>query len=96
MPGAAPAEQDMDFSDGEKEAFVKVYTKVNQIQQKYQAQLKPDATATDVEQVTQKAQTEMVEAINKEEGIDVNLYNRIVLALESSTDLRNELQQKMQ
>lgn len=86
---------DTNFSKKDKEAFVKVFGKINEIQVKYQSKITPDGAKNEVESITQKAQAEMAEAIDKQEGIDINLYNRIVFALEKDSSLREELQKEL-
>lgn len=84
------------FTETDKQAFADAYVKVSQIQQKYQAQVQPDASEADIQQLTQAAQTEMVEAIEAQEGIDVEKYNQILVALESNTSLREGIQKLLQ
>lgn len=95
-PPAPQAAKAVELTSKDKDAFVKVYGKIQTIQQKYTNQLNDKSTPEEVNKVSQTAQAEMAETINKEKDIDIPKYNQILMALESDQKLREEIQEKLQ
>lgn len=85
-----------DFTDAEKIAFAQAYMKVNQIQQTYRAQLDPEMTEEQMQQVATKANKEIEAAIDGQENMNTTTYRQILMALEGNQELLQDIQNRLE
>lgn len=91
----APMQQqapEIDVSDEQLEQFVDAMTSVQEISGKYTEQFQSAETAEDAQAIQQKAQEEMIEAVN-DSGLSADEYNTIVQAVQTDEELRARMQE---
>ncbi|WP_417657444.1 DUF4168 domain-containing protein [Pseudidiomarina aestuarii] len=91
----APMQQqapEIDVSDKQLEQFVDAMTSVQEISGKYTEQFQSAETAEDAQAIQQKAQEEMIEAVN-DSGLSADEYNTIVQAVQTDEELRARMQE---
>ncbi|MBA4742330.1 MAG: DUF4168 domain-containing protein [Azoarcus sp.] len=93
-PAAQPAPTQKSFSDEEIQQFADVQPEIESIRSEYSERLQdvpdPEQAAT----LQNEAVEKMVETV-KEEGLDVETYNSIAIALQSDTELRERVESAM-
>lgn len=91
----APMQQqapEIDVSDEQLEQFVDAMTSVQEISGKYTEQFQSAETAEDAQAIQQKAQEEMIAAVN-DSGLSADEYNTIVQAVQTDEELRARMQE---
>lgn len=88
--GMQQQEMDMDFSDSDLERFVAVQPALEEIREDFTQRLEAADDQEAANQLQQEAGQLMVEAV-EQEGMDVDTYNNIAMALQSNEELRERV-----
>lgn len=94
--GAAPAQEQVptDFSDADIEKFVAAQDDLEGVRQEYSGKLEGTEDPDKAAELQQEASEKMV-TIVQEEGLDVETYSNIALAVQSDPELREKVQSMM-
>lgn len=92
--GMQQQEMDMDFSDADLEKFVQVQPALEEIREDFTQRLEAADDQEAANQLQQEAGQLMVEAV-EQEGLDVDTYNNIAMALQSNEELRERVDSMM-
>lgn len=87
----APAAPSADFSAEQLTAFVDAATQVQEVQQDYMAQIEAEAEPEGKQKLVEEAQSEMADAVNGTDGMDVNTYNQIGQAAQADPELNQRI-----
>ena len=87
-------EMDMDFSDTDLQKFVAVQPALEEIREDFTQRLESAGDQEAANQLQQEAGQLMVEAV-EQEGLDVDTYNNIAMALQSNEELRERVEGMM-
>ncbi|HLS21571.1 MAG TPA: DUF4168 domain-containing protein [Paenalcaligenes sp.] len=94
-PPAAPAAPEVvQPTDEELERYIGAAQKVAAVAQEYQPQLEQASDDAARQQIMQEADEKMVAAV-EEDGLSVEEYNGISLAIQQDTELRNKVEQML-
>ncbi|MFO8052895.1 MAG: DUF4168 domain-containing protein [Candidatus Omnitrophota bacterium] len=85
----------VDVSDEDMEAFAKAQNKVEEIRQKYQSKLSDVEDQTKRQEMVQKMNEELVDAV-KNSGLSVERYNEIFEAAQNDSQLQQRISETMQ
>ncbi len=85
---------EMNFSDTELQKFVAVQPALENIREDYTGRLDAAADQEEANQLQQEAGQLMVDAV-MDEGLDVDTYNNIAMALQADPELRDRVEQMM-
>ncbi|SDI38911.1 DUF4168 domain-containing protein [Alloyangia pacifica] len=88
---AAPAAPSVEFSEEQLTAFVDAAAQVQAVQQNYMAQIDAVEEPEGKQELVEKAQVEMADAVNETEGMDVNTYNEIGQAAQADPELNQRI-----
>ena len=88
MPETAPA---TDFSDSELQKFVDVQGDLEEIRNEYSGRLESTEDPDQAAKLQQEASQKMVQTVQNE-GLDVETYSNIALAIQSDAQLRDKVQ----
>lgn len=88
--GMQQQEVDMNFSDADLEKFVEVQPALEEIREDFTQRLEAADDQEAANQLQQEAGQLMVEAV-EQEGLDVDTYNNIAMALQSNEELRERV-----
>jgi hypothetical protein len=89
-PFASSDKPKENFSDDQLKRFAQAHEQVEQVRERYQAQLKQAVTPALAQQVTQQGNLAMAQAIQAQ-GLDVATYNRIAQATREDEALRKRI-----
>lgn len=89
-PPAAPA-QSVSFSDGQLESFLAIQPGLQQVRTEYSALLEQTDDSSEAAVLQQEATEKMIGVI-EEEGMEVDTYNQIAVALQQDVDLRTRIE----
>lgn len=94
--GAAPAQEQVptDFSDSEIEKFVAAQDDLETIRQEYSGKLEGTEDPDKAAELQQEASEKMVTVV-QDEGLDVETYSNIALAVQSDPELREKVEGMM-
>lgn len=94
--GAAPAQEQVptDFSDAELEKFASAQDELETIRQEYSGKLEKTEDPDKAASLQQEASEKMV-TIVQDEGLDVETYSNIALAMQSDPELREKVEDMM-
>lgn len=87
----APAAPSVEFSEEQLTAFVDAAAQVQAVQQDYMAQIDAVEEPEGKQELVEKAQVEMADAVNETEGMDVNTYNEIGQAAQADPELNQRI-----
>lgn len=90
-----PAAQSEQVSDESLKIFASAMKEVNRIADKARTELQQSDQPEKAQEVQQKAQAEMVDAVQKK-GLSVEQYNQIAMAAQSDPKVREKVLQHMQ
>ena len=88
--GMQQQQMNMDFSDADLEKFVDVQPALEEIREDFTQRLEAADDQEAANQLQQEAGQLMVEAV-EQEGLDVDTYNNIAMALQSNEELRERV-----
>lgn len=94
--GAAPAQEQVptNFSDSEIEKFVAAQDDLETIRQEYSGKLEGTEDPDKAAELQQEASEKMVTVV-QDEGLDVETYSNIALAVQSDPELREKVEGMM-
>lgn len=81
-------------SDEQVKSFADAQTRVNEISQKWQAQLSGQETESELQEVQDKARQEMVIAVQNT-GLSLQEYNQIAMAAQADATLQERIRAAM-
>ncbi|HET8729377.1 MAG TPA: DUF4168 domain-containing protein [Alphaproteobacteria bacterium] len=84
-----------DFDAGTLDSFVEAFVQINQIGRAYGDRLTAAGTPEEQQQIRMQANSEMVQAIDKIDGIDVDQYNTIVTKAQQDPDLAARINERL-
>ena len=87
-------QMNMDFSDNDLQKFVAVQPALEEIREDFTQRLEGAGDQEAANQLQQEAGQLMVEAV-EQEGLDVDTYNNIAMALQSNEELRERVEGMM-
>ena len=87
-------QMNMDFSDNDLQKFVAVQPALEEIREDFTQRLEAADDQEAANQLQQEAGQLMVEAV-EQEGLDVDTYNNIAMALQSNEELRERVEGMM-
>ncbi|MFK7160072.1 DUF4168 domain-containing protein [Marinospirillum sp. MEB164] len=90
----APATSEVHFQDQQLEQFVAVQPELAEIRQDYSQRLESLEDPAQAQALEQEAIQLMVEAV-EEQGLDIELYNSIAMAVQSNPELRERIESMM-
>lgn len=93
-PAAQPAPAQKSFSDEEIQKFADVQPEIEAIRSEYSERLQDVSDPEQAATLQNEAVEKMVESVNQE-GLEVETYNSIAIALQSDTDLRERVENAM-
>ena len=89
-----PQPQQTSFSDEEIQKFADVQPEIEAIRSEYSERLQDVSDPQQAATLQNEAVEKMVESVN-EEGLEVETYNSIAIALQSDTELRQRVESAM-
>ena len=95
-PQAAPEMTSPDtgaeeFSEAQLESFIDATVKIQELRTEFMPQIEAAETEEDAQALAEQAQTEMQNAVEDTEGLDVATYNQIGQAAQSDQELNARL-----
>lgn len=90
QPQAAPPTEAQKIDEQQLETYAKAAAKVQQINDSYLPKLKQAEDANKIDAIRKEAESKMVKAIS-DEGLTVEKYNRITIALRNDPQLAKEV-----
>lgn len=94
-PQQPPAAQSAPVSDESLKTFAQAMKEVNRIADRARSELEQSGQPEKAQEVQQKAQADMVEAVQKK-GMSVEQYNQIAMAAQTDPQVRERVLQHMQ
>lgn len=90
------AQESLEFTPEQKDAFVAAYAQVSGIQQEYQAQINSEMDQQEMQQLADQANQRIETAIDSQENMNTDTYRQILVALETDQELLNAIQTRLQ
>jgi uncharacterized protein YfkK (UPF0435 family) len=84
-------QQQLQVTDAKLEAVAKAYLEVAEVQSVYKPRIDSALSAEEAQQIAQEAMREIVEIVEKEEGVSVQEFDEIVTAAQTDQQLRERL-----
>jgi hypothetical protein len=89
LPRQQPSQQGNDISEEELRAFAKAYMELQEIRLKYEPTLKDAQDPREIEKVQREALSRVEESLERQ-GLNVESYNRILVAVNRDEQLRKK------
>jgi Domain of unknown function (DUF4168) len=89
LPPQQPSQQRNDISEEELRAFAKAYMELQEIRLKYEPTLKDAQDPREIEKVQREALSRVEESLERQ-GLNVESYNRILVAVNRDEQLRKK------
>jgi hypothetical protein len=94
-PPAQQSQQSSQVDEAKLDAVAKAYVEVAEIQNTYAPRIESARSAEEKQQLEQEAMQEMAQAIEDQEGVDVEEYNLIMTAAQTDDQLLEQLTAKV-
>jgi Domain of unknown function (DUF4168) len=89
LPRQQPSQQGHDISEEELRAFAKAYMELQEIRLKYEPSLKDAQDPREIERVQRETLSKVEESLERQ-GLNVESYNRILIAVNRDEHLRKK------